>query len=110
MSTRRGVLLAVITAALWSGLGESSAEQSGIVSSEPGLIKGHPNDMSAAEAIPGMSEIAEAVVPMGVAALRDSTGSYGSGFFVLVALAVAGAAAVSMLPSGPNPAATIAAP
>jgi len=47
--------------------------------------------------------IAEAVVPMGVAALRDSTGSYGSGFFVLVALAVAGAAAVSMLPSGPNP-------
>ncbi|PYQ78300.1 MAG: MFS transporter, partial [Acidobacteria bacterium] len=54
--------------------------------------------------------IAEAVVPMGVAALRDSTGSYGSGFFVLVALAVAGAAAVSMLPSGPNPAATIAAP
>jgi len=42
--------------------------------------------------------IAEAVVPMGVAALRDSTGSYRSGFFVLVALAAAGAAAISLLP------------
>ena len=43
--------------------------------------------------------IAEAVVPMGVAALRDSTGSYGPGFFVLVALAAIGAAAISLLPS-----------
>ncbi len=30
MSTRHGVLLAAITAALWLGLGEGSAEQSGI--------------------------------------------------------------------------------
>ena len=43
--------------------------------------------------------IAEAVVPMGAAALRDATGSYESGFFVLVALAAAGAAAISLLPS-----------
>jgi sugar phosphate permease len=43
--------------------------------------------------------IAEAVVPMGVAALRDSTGSYAPGFFVLVALAAIGAAAISLLPS-----------
>jgi MFS family permease len=43
--------------------------------------------------------IAEAVVPMGVAAMRDATGSYASGFFLLVALAAAGAAAVSRLPS-----------
>ncbi|MBA2305253.1 MAG: MFS transporter [Acidobacteria bacterium] len=42
--------------------------------------------------------VAEAFVPMIVAGLRDSTGSYGSGFVVLVALAVAGAIAVSFLP------------
>jgi nitrate/nitrite transporter NarK len=42
--------------------------------------------------------IAEAVVPMGVAALRDWTGSYTSGFLVLVALAAVGAAAISLLP------------
>src|SRR5262249_20875693 len=44
--------------------------------------------------------LAEAVVPMGVAALRDRTGSYTTRFLPLVALAVVGAMAVSMLPSG----------
>jgi MFS family permease len=43
--------------------------------------------------------LAEAIVPMGVATLRDRTGSYTTGFLVLVALAVVGAIAVSMLPS-----------
>jgi hypothetical protein len=39
---------------------------------------------------------------MGVAALRDGTGSYGPGFTLLVSLAVLGAVAVSLLPrSGP---------
>jgi MFS family permease len=42
--------------------------------------------------------VAEAVVPMAVAALRDRSGSYGPGFILLVALAVLGAAAVSFLP------------
>jgi len=42
--------------------------------------------------------VAEAVVPMGVAALRDRSGSYAPGFTLLVALAVLGALAVSMLP------------
>ncbi len=46
--------------------------------------------------------VAEAVVPMIVAGLRDSTGSYGSGFGVLVALACAGALAVSFLPGAPQ--------
>jgi len=54
-----------------------TAEQSGIVSSEPGLIKGHPNEMSAAEAIPGMSEIAEAVVPTRSARAPDPIGDAG---------------------------------
>ncbi|HVO12629.1 MAG TPA: MFS transporter [Vicinamibacteria bacterium] len=40
----------------------------------------------------------EAVAPMVVATLRDRAGSYGPGFAVLVALAVAGAAAVALLP------------
>jgi sugar phosphate permease len=42
--------------------------------------------------------VAEAVVPMAVAALRDRSGSYGPGFALLVGLAVLGAAAVSLLP------------
>jgi sugar phosphate permease len=42
--------------------------------------------------------VAEAVVPMAVAALRDRTGSYGPGFALLVALAALGAVAVSLLP------------
>jgi MFS family permease len=42
--------------------------------------------------------IAEAVVPMGIAALRDRTGTYAIGFAVLVMLAVVGAVAVAMLP------------
>jgi len=43
--------------------------------------------------------VAEAVMPMGAAALRDHYGSYAPGFAVLVALAVVGALAVSMLPA-----------
>ena len=42
--------------------------------------------------------VAESLVPMLVAGLRDSTGSYGPGFLVLVGLAAIGAAAVSLLP------------
>ena len=42
--------------------------------------------------------VAEAVVPMGVAALRDATGSYALGFGLLAALAALGALAVSLLP------------
>jgi sugar phosphate permease len=42
--------------------------------------------------------VAESVVPMAVASLRDRTGSYGPGFAVLVALAVLGAVAVSLIP------------
>jgi len=42
--------------------------------------------------------VAEAVVPMAVAALRDRTGNYGAGFVLLVSLAVLGALAVSFLP------------
>lgn len=42
--------------------------------------------------------VAEAVVPMAVATLRDRTGSYGPGFALLVALAILGAVAVSFLP------------
>ena len=43
--------------------------------------------------------VAESLVPMLVAGLRDSTGSYGPGFMVLVGLAAIGAIAVSLLPS-----------
>jgi sugar phosphate permease len=43
--------------------------------------------------------VAEAVVPMGIASLRDSTGAYSSGFMLLVALAITGAIAVALLPS-----------
>jgi nitrate/nitrite transporter NarK len=42
--------------------------------------------------------VAEAVVPMAVAALRDRSGSYAPGFALLVALAAVGAAAVAFLP------------
>jgi sugar phosphate permease len=46
--------------------------------------------------------VAESLVPMLVAGLRDSTGSYGPGFLVLVGLAAIGAAAVSLLPGRPG--------
>jgi hypothetical protein len=42
--------------------------------------------------------VAEAVMPMAVAALRDRYGSYGPGFAALVSLAVLGAVAIAMLP------------
>lgn len=42
--------------------------------------------------------VAEAMVPMLVATLRDRMGSYDGGFMLLVALAAIGAAAVSLLP------------
>jgi MFS family permease len=51
--------------------------------------------------------VAEAVVPMAVATLRDRTGSYGPGFALLVALAAVGAVAVSFLPR-PRPTAPLA--
>jgi sugar phosphate permease len=44
--------------------------------------------------------VAEATVPMAVAAIRDRTGSYGPGFALLVGLAVIGAVAVALLPRG----------
>ena len=46
--------------------------------------------------------VAESLVPMLVASLRDSTGSYAPGFAVLVTLAAIGAVAVSMLPGRPR--------
>ena len=49
--------------------------------------------------------VAEAVVPMAVAALRDRSGSYGPGFALLVSLAALGAVAVSLLPRRQTPAA-----
>lgn len=42
--------------------------------------------------------VAESLVPMLVASMRDSSGSYTSGFLVLVLLAALGAVAVAMLP------------
>jgi MFS family permease len=42
--------------------------------------------------------VAESVVPMVVAGIRDRTGSYTGGFLLLLALAVIGALAVSLLP------------
>ena len=42
--------------------------------------------------------VSEALVPMFVASLRDQTGSYTSGFLVLVTLAAIGALAVSLMP------------
>ena len=43
--------------------------------------------------------IAEATAPMLVAGIRDSTGSYATGFAVLIVLAAVGAAAVATLPA-----------
>jgi len=43
--------------------------------------------------------VAEALVPMAVATIRDQTGAYTLGFVLLVALAVLGALAVALLPS-----------
>jgi len=55
--------------------------------------------------------IAEAVMPMAVATLRDTTGSYRPGFLLLIALAVVGAAAVAALPrTGQPPAVSPPAP
>lgn len=48
--------------------------------------------------------VAEAVVPMAVATLRDRSSSYGPGFALLVSLAVLGALAVSLLPRRKAPA------
>jgi sugar phosphate permease len=42
--------------------------------------------------------VAEAVVPMTVASMRDQSGTYSGGFMLLMALAALGALAVSMLP------------
>jgi sugar phosphate permease len=54
--------------------------------------------------------VAEAVVPMAVATVRDRTGSYAGGFALLVGLAALGAIAVALLPrrgpAAPVPAAT----
>jgi MFS family permease len=47
--------------------------------------------------------IAEAVVPMVVASIRDQTGSYAGGFMVLVTLAAIGALAVACLPRATRP-------
>ncbi|HXW07853.1 MAG TPA: MFS transporter [Vicinamibacterales bacterium] len=47
--------------------------------------------------------VAEALVPMLVAASRDQTGSYTTGFVVLVALASVGAVAVAFLPRSARP-------
>jgi MFS family permease len=45
--------------------------------------------------------VAEAVVPMAVATLRDHMGSYAPGFALLVLLAALGAAGVALLPARP---------
>jgi len=42
--------------------------------------------------------VAEATVPMLVGYLRDTTGSYRSGFFVLIAIAIVGTLAIAALP------------
>jgi sugar phosphate permease len=42
--------------------------------------------------------VAEATAPMLVGYLRDRTGSYNTGFFLLVAIALIGAAAIALLP------------
>jgi sugar phosphate permease len=44
--------------------------------------------------------VAEAVVPMAVAASRDRTGTYTTGFLLLTLLAAVGALAVAFLPRG----------
>ena len=45
--------------------------------------------------------VAEAVAPVLVGRLRDVSASYGTGFLVLIGFALAGAAAISFLPSSP---------
>jgi sugar phosphate permease len=47
--------------------------------------------------------VAEATVPMAVAALRDNAGTYAPGFALLVVLAALGAVAVSFLPRAQEP-------
>jgi sugar phosphate permease len=42
--------------------------------------------------------VAEATFPLLVGKLRDTTGSYRTGFFILIALALAGTVAISLLP------------
>jgi nitrate/nitrite transporter NarK len=54
--------------------------------------------------------VAEAVVPMAVATIRDRTGSYAGGFLLLVAFAAAGAVAVALLPRRGETAEVAAAP
>lgn len=49
-----------------------------------------------------VDSVSESVVPMIVAGLRDRTGSYAPGFFLLVSLAALGAIAVSFLPRKSN--------
>jgi MFS family permease len=44
--------------------------------------------------------VAEAVSPWLIGRLRDRTGSYSSGFFVLIGMALLGVAAAAMLPKG----------
>jgi sugar phosphate permease len=46
--------------------------------------------------------VAEATAPMLVGYLRDRTGSYNGGFMLLVAIALVGAGAVSVLPGAPR--------
>jgi cyanate permease len=46
--------------------------------------------------------VAEATAPMLVGYLRDRTGSYNGGFMLLVAIALVGAGAVSLLPGAPR--------
>jgi sugar phosphate permease len=48
--------------------------------------------------------VSESLVPMYVASTRDTTGTYASGFLVLVVLAAIGALAVAMLPKSARPA------
>jgi sugar phosphate permease len=47
--------------------------------------------------------VAEALAPMAVATIRDTTGSYAGGFVVLLALAMIGWIAVAFLPARPQP-------
>ena len=46
--------------------------------------------------------VAEATAPMLVGYLRDRTGSYNTGFSLLVAIALVGAAAIALLPGAPR--------
>jgi sugar phosphate permease len=46
--------------------------------------------------------VAEATAPMLVGYLRDRTASYNTGFFLLVAVALVGAAAIALLPGAPR--------